>query len=89
MSPWVEPSHKRTRTTTWNSLFILMYELGFKNSRAIFNPYLIIWPDTNSSFYVEMKSYVPVKFSQGIITTKGRLVPEACSERSRAYGPEG
>lgn len=53
-----------------------MYELGFKNSRAIFNPYLIIWPDTNRSLYAEMKSYFPVKFSQGIITTKGRLVPE-------------
>lgn len=74
MSPWVEPS-TCTRRTTRHLLFILLCELGFKKSRAIFNPYLIIWADTNS-FYTEMKSYFPGKFSQGIMTTKGHLVLE-------------
>lgn len=31
----------------WNSLLILMDESCFKDSRAISNPYLITWPDTN------------------------------------------
>jgi hypothetical protein len=58
----VESSDKKhTNKQNGTCHFFLIYELCLKNTSSIFNPYLIIWPNTNWSFYMEIKGLFPCK----------------------------